>query len=222
MYPKKHRTSEVIKYYNQGSKINDVSKVTSSYKKYLQAEEKFLKKTIPEKARVLEIGAGDGRIIDSLNNGKRKITGIEIANLSFLKNKYKGNKNIKINKMDAHKLLFKNKSFDVCIIMYNSLGLMNNPLKVLKECKRVVNKKGQIILSTYTIDAEYALKERIKCFRKIAHKITKRDGFDFEVDHGIASHYFTIKELKTIFKKANVKPVYQPLSKLGCVWIITF
>ena len=122
--------------------------------------------------------------------------------------------------MDAHKLFFKDASFDVCLIMYNTLGLMHNPLKVLKECKRVTRKGGQIIISTYTMDEKYALKERIKCFTKIGHKVIKMHGLDFEINDGVASHYFKKSELKNLFKNAKLKPIYHPLTELGCFWIV--
>ncbi len=54
--------------------------------------------------------------------------------------------------MDAHKLIFRNNSFDFCLIMYNTLGLMHDPLKVLRACKKVVGKGGKIIISTYTMN----------------------------------------------------------------------
>jgi len=210
--------SKIIDYYNNSGKIIEVSNLTTSYKNYLKAEEDFLKKTIPERANILEIGAGQGRIIDVLNNGKRKITGIEIANASFLKNRYKHDKNITISKMDAHKLVFRNDSFDFCLIMYNTLGLMYNPLKVLKECKKIVGSGGKIVISTYTTEEEYVLKERMKCFTKLGHKIIKVRGLDFEINKGIASHYFKEDELKKLFKDAKLKTIYYHLTKLGCIW----
>ena len=81
--------SKIINYYNRSSKIINPSSLTPTYIRYLKAEETFLKKTIPNGVRILEIGAGHGRIIDSLNNGKREVIGIEIANTLSLKNKYK-------------------------------------------------------------------------------------------------------------------------------------
>ena len=211
---------KVIDYYNNSDKIIEVSNLTNSYKNYLKAEEDFLKKIIPERARILEIGSGRGRIIDVLNNGKRKITGIEIANIPFLKNKYKNEGNITILKMDAHKLIFRNNSFDFCLIMYNTLGLMYNPLKVLKECRKIVCKGGKIIISTYTTNEKYALKERMKCFTKLGYKIIKVHGLDFEINKGIASHYFKEDKLKKLFERAKLKSVYCPLTKLGCIWVI--
>ena len=44
-------------------------------------------------------------------------------------------------------------------MMYNTLGLMNNPIKVHKDCERVTCKNGKIIVSTYGIDKKYVLKE---------------------------------------------------------------
>ena len=122
--------------------------------------------------------------------------------------------------MDAHKLIFEDKFFDVCLIMYNTLGLMHNPLKILKECKRITRKGGIIVISTYAMDENYTLKERLKCFIKIGHKIIKMHGLDFEIDNGVASHYFTKNELKDLFKDAKLKPIYHSLTKLGCVWIL--
>jgi len=209
---------KVIKYYNNAAKIIDISGLTPSYKRWLKAEENILTRIVPEKATILEIGAGRGRIIDALNNGKREITGIEIANLSFLKNKYKNNRKIQILQMDAQNLLFKDNSFDICLMMYNTLGLMNNPIKVLKDCERVTCKNGKIIVSTYGIDKKYVLKERIKCFSKIGHKV-KVKGLQLEINNGVTSHYFKEDELKKLFRETKLKPGYYSLTNLGCIWI---
>ena len=213
--------AEVIKYYNHSPKTLEIASLTPSYKAWLEAEKGFLLKIIPEKCKVLEIGAGNGRIISLLNDKKRNITGIEIANLPFLKEAFKEEKNIKILKMDAHKLGFKDNSFDVCLIMYNTLGLIHNPLTVLKECKRVTKKGGKVIISTYALDEKYVLKERIKFFKHLGHSITKMHGFDFEVNNSVVSHYFKESELKQLFNVSDLNPKYYSLSKIGCVWVST-
>ncbi len=85
-------SSKIAGYYNYSTDILNSSKLTPSYKKWLKKEEEFLRKTIPKNSKILEIGAGTGRIIDALNNRKRQITGIDIANIPFLKKKYAKNK----------------------------------------------------------------------------------------------------------------------------------
>ncbi len=64
----KSNKSKIVDYYNSSGKIIEVSNFTIPYKNYLKAEEDFLKKIVPERASILEIGVGHGRIIDTLNN----------------------------------------------------------------------------------------------------------------------------------------------------------
>ncbi len=209
---------KIVNYYNKPSDILNAKKITKSYTSWLKAEEKKLNNLIPKTAKVLEIGAGTGRIIESLDNKLRKIFGIDITNIFYLKNKFKNNKNVKIFKMDAENLKFQDNSFDFCVIMYNTLGLMQHPEKVLQECKRVTKNNGFIILSTYEIDKKYTLNERIKCFSKLGHEV-KNYELQLEISNGVASHYFTKKELLELFKKVKLNFICSPLTKLGCMWL---
>ena len=190
-----------------------------SYRKWMKAEEKKLLKLVPKNAKVLEIGAGFGRIIDLLNNNKRKIMGIDLCNITYLKKKYYNNPNIKILRMNAEKLKFRQNTFDICTIMSNTLGLFLIPSKVLKECYRVTKPDGRIIISLYESNSNYVIKERMKFFTKAGYKV-KLDNNQLKVNNkGVSAYYFTKTELKNIFKENRLKFIYYPLTRLGCLWV---
>ena len=150
---------KVREYYDNSLKILDESGITPEYKNWIDTELIELEKIVSRDSKVLEVGAGNGRVMDKLDDGSREIIGIEIANLSNLRKKYLLSPSIKILEMDAENLSFEGDSFDFVIIAYNTLGLMENPLKVLQECKRVIRTKGKILISTYGLDGDYCLNE---------------------------------------------------------------
>ncbi len=87
----------------------------------------FIKNRV--KGKVLDVGCGTGIITSKI----KKAVGLDIS-IEMLK-QYRG---AKING-DAHKLPFKNKSFDQCISL-TVLQDVEEPVKVLREMKRVGKK----------------------------------------------------------------------------------
>ncbi|MEK6889201.1 MAG: methyltransferase domain-containing protein [Nanoarchaeota archaeon] len=108
-----------------------------------------LRKKLIGKARgkVLEIGIGTGRNLRYYNK-ECEIIGIDYSEemLKIAKKRAdKSKMNVKLIKMDAEKLNFRKVKFDSVV---DTLGLCtySNPIKVLKEMKRVVKKNGKILL----------------------------------------------------------------------------
>lgn len=153
-----------------------------------------------------------------LDNGKRRIVGINIADISNLNSKYQNNPNVEIISMDTKKLKFEKGSFDICTIMSNTIGLFKDPSKILNECRRITKPQGKIIISTYEKDAEYVLNERKEYFIKTGHEI-KIKGFQIKIKDGVCVCYFTFDKLEEIFKKSRLEFKYYPLTRLGCLWV---
>lgn len=108
---------------------------------------KEIEKEKPKK--ILDIGCGRGFYINafSLYSFPKEIHGVDINERYLLKAKrLSGDKRIKINKASIYKLPFKDNYFDF-IVCSEVLEHLKNDQKGLKELKRVLKKKGKIIIT---------------------------------------------------------------------------
>ena len=97
-----------------------------------------LKKALPKRGRGLEIGVGTGRFAAALDIKY----GIDPARNMIRIARQRG---IAARRGKGEKLLFRNASFDYIAIII-TLCFVKDPEKILKEAKRVLNKKGKIII----------------------------------------------------------------------------
>jgi len=100
--------------------------------------------------KVLDLATGRGEFINMLTNSLKdfeSITGIDTHEkaLKTAKNHFK-DKNIKFVKMDAYDITFPNESFDT-VSLSNSLHHFSNVEDILKNMKRVLKKKGHLIIN---------------------------------------------------------------------------
>ena len=102
----------------------------------------------PLKGNILEIGVGTGKNLPYYHK-EAKVTGIDLSPgmLSKAKERLKQlkNSNIKLIEMDAQNLKFKGNSFDYVICTF-VLCSVPDPVKALREMKRVCKKNGKIIM----------------------------------------------------------------------------
>jgi len=96
---------------------------------------------------VLEAACGSGIGLGYLARRAKRVIGGDIDEhiLSFAQEYYERRKNIQLYRFDAHKLPFKDTSFDV-IILYEAIYYLVHPEKFLVECRRVLKKKGTLII----------------------------------------------------------------------------
>lgn len=112
----------------------------------------FLKSKFKKFKRVLDCGCGYGRSMKILKNKFEIIVGVDISKRAIKKaSKYITDENKKRGKIafinaDIENLPFKDKSFDL-IISIESLPYTNNTQRYLKEIKRVLDRKGILIIS---------------------------------------------------------------------------
>ena len=96
---------------------------------------------------ILDIGCGIGRVTSEINKLGYNVIGIDNAPKLIEKAK-RLHKHIKLKVMDATELDFKNNSFDIVYLGYNTIDYTDR-LKVLKEVYRVLKKGGLIIYSSH-------------------------------------------------------------------------
>lgn len=96
---------------------------------------------------VLEVACGAGQGLGYLAKTANKVVGIDIEekNLSYARETYKDRKNIELHIMDAHKLLFNDKSFDV-ILIYEAIYYLQRPEVFLNACTRLLRKNGVLLI----------------------------------------------------------------------------
>jgi 2-polyprenyl-3-methyl-5-hydroxy-6-metoxy-1,4-benzoquinol methylase len=104
---------------------------------------KFLKKLI-ENVKTLDMGAADGKLTQQLVDSK-KVTAID-----FYKDEIRNNPAKRKVIGDITRMPFKNNQFDQVLLfeVLEHQTTADNRIKILTEAKRVLRKKGTLILST--------------------------------------------------------------------------
>ncbi|WP_432666720.1 class I SAM-dependent methyltransferase [Wukongibacter baidiensis] len=121
-------------------------------KQYLDAEISFVRDNLTGSERVLELGAGYGRIVKELAGNCKSIVGIDISDESVsLGNEYlKDNSNAEMVAMDVHNLTFEEK-FDVVCCLQNGLSAMKiTSSDLIEKILGMVVNGGKVYFSTYS------------------------------------------------------------------------
>ncbi len=119
---------------------------------YFDAEISYVRNGLNGNEKVLELGAGYGRIMIQLAPYCKSIVGIDISenNVLFGKEYLKDTKNAQIKVVDVHKLEFKEK-FDVILCLQNGLSAMKvEPNTFVKKALEMLNNGGRAYFSTYS------------------------------------------------------------------------
>lgn len=113
----------------------------------------YFASTFSERKDVLEVACGGGQGLGYLARRAKRVVGGDIDEhiLSFAQEHYKGRNNIQLYRFDAHKLSFKDASFDV-VILYEAIYYLAHPKKFLAECRRVLRKGGILLICTANKD----------------------------------------------------------------------
>lgn len=127
----------------------------------------ILKKHIEKGKRILEVGCATGYVQNKLDKG---VIGIDLTHSLLKKNKSK------VVCADALSIPFRDNSFDF-VYSVNVLEHMDNPDKMIKECKRAAKKNGKIILITPNGDMEFVLDAAEKLKLKLPEGPHKFLGF---------------------------------------------
>lgn len=145
-------------------------------------EKKVLKKLV-RKSSVLDVGCGTGRHVRFLRALGNKVVGIDYS-INMIKEARKMSKdNYVIG--DARFLPFKEKAFDFCVCLGNTIGSINNYKMAIKELIRVARKR--IIIE----------------FRHGSDKSEKRNIFG----DAYITRSWSEGEAKSIFTKKEIKKI---------------
>jgi len=143
-------TKEVKKKYNRFSLIYNLVEWPIEKLLFHRWRKNLLDKI---EGKVLEIGIGTGKNLPYYNFRKVELVGIDISNKMLEKAQRKVGKNrkkIKLQLIDSERLPFKNDSFDYIVNTFLLCSVPNQE-KMLKEMRRVVKKKGKIIMLEHVL-----------------------------------------------------------------------
>jgi len=169
--------------------------------------EEYAKFTRPG-MKILDLGCGNGRLIELLKDRKIDYTGIDNSKelIGLAKGKYPNQKFLIGNALN---LPFKNNSFDVIysIAVFHHIPSKKLRLKFLKEARRVLKKDGKIVLTVWNLWQRKYLSSIVKYSLL---KLTGKSKLDFgdlyipwQNKYQRYHHAFTKRELVKLFKKAG-------------------
>ncbi|ODU57755.1 MAG: methylase [Clostridium sp. SCN 57-10] len=137
-------------------------------RQYLQAEIDFVKERLAKAQRVLELGAGYGRIVKELAPYCGEIVGIDISkdSVELGKNYLKDCPNAAMVVMDVHKMEFE-QPFDVVLCLQNGLSAMRADSAVIQAVLNTLSPGGTAYFSSYS---EHFWNWRLAWFEEQAEK----------------------------------------------------
>ena len=154
------------------------------------SELEVIKKVLPKEGKGLEIGVGTGRFAAPLGIA----IGVDPSENMLNVARQRG-VNVRLGFGEC--LPFKNTTFDYVAIII-TLCFVQDPLKVLREARRVLKKKGKIVIGI--IDKNSFLGKFYQRNRSLFYN---------------RAHFFTVVEIKDLLKKVGFNKfcVYQTISK---------
>ncbi len=120
---------------------------------YLEAEIEFVLEKIHPRDIVVELGCGYGRVLARLAKKAPRVVGIDtsIASLQLAQDELRGVSNCSLAAMDAVRLGFRDKVFDVVICIQNGISAFHvNQKDLIRESIRVAKPGGIVLLSSYS------------------------------------------------------------------------
>lgn len=133
-------------------------------KQYLEAEIQHVLKKIDSSHIVLELGCGYGRVVERLAQKARRVVGIDTsrASLSLARERLSHLSNCSFLQMDAVRLGFADRSFDLVACIQNGISAFKvDPKELVKESLRVTRIGGELLFSSYS---EKFWKDRLEWF----------------------------------------------------------
>lgn len=153
--------------------------------------------------KILDVGCASGRMTNEISKifPKAKITGVDVYSkaINFGRHNYS---HIKFLVADAHKLPFKDKTFDL-IVCYETIEHVIEPTQILREIRRVMDGSGQAIIAMDSGNLMFRIVWWI--WEKTAGKVWQ----------GAHLHPFKHEELENAIKKSGLKILKKHFSHFG-------
>ena len=176
----------------QDKNINDVGSIKRARRKMMPdniRRYEFIKKIIPKKSRVLEIGSGHGFFLEIM-----KTNGFDIIGYDISKEKRKYSKkvtDVPVYDININEKIPSDNKFDI-VVLFHTLEHITDPITLLKNIKKLLKPKGKILIEVPNSD-DFHLK---------LNKFYKE--FYWERAH---IHYFNPKILKNVIQKSSFKNI---------------
>lgn len=118
---------------------------------YLEAEIDYVRKGLRRTHRVLELGAGYGRIVRELAPHCAHVTGMDISeqNVELGRHYLRDHPNASMVVMDVHQMSF-GEPFDVILCLQNGLSAMRADLPVVRRTLELLTLGGTAYFSSYS------------------------------------------------------------------------
>ena len=176
----------------QSKNINDVGSIKRARRKMMPDTTRryqFIKKIIPKKSRVLEIGSGHGFFLEIMKTNGFDIIGYDISKEQ--RKKSKKITNVPVYDVNMSEKISLGDKFDI-VISFHTLEHIADPITLLKNIKKLLKPKGKILIEVPNSD-DFHLK---------LNKFYKE--FYWERAH---IHYFNPKILKNVIQKSGFKNI---------------
>lgn len=192
----------------------------------LEVELDFLRRALEGTGRVLEIGCGDGRLLESLRDTGREWVGLDLMEsyLRYARGQRQLAPGTGFVASRAGTLPFADASFDAVVCAQNTFGLLGDEKRpALREAARVIRPGGCLLFVVYS---EYSVVPRIEWYsemnrrgmmspldwaRSTAELLTTGDGY--------GSECFRREHLEELFSTAGLTPRIEPLGEI--YWSVT-
>ncbi|MFW6323425.1 MAG: class I SAM-dependent methyltransferase [Desulfovibrionales bacterium] len=131
-------------------------------------------------SRLLEVGCGTGRQLSLLSKLGIDLTGVDVSPAMIRKAKRQTPKSVTLLVQDASELPFSAGSFD-CVLLSLILHEMNDAtrLKVLTDCRRVLDKSGEALVLEYLIPSSLPARASMIPIHAIERMAGKRHYANF-------------------------------------------
>ncbi|MCX6796645.1 MAG: class I SAM-dependent methyltransferase [Candidatus Falkowbacteria bacterium] len=186
-------------------------------KKHLWPELVNLTSQVKNNALVLDIGCGNGRLLEAFQDKKINYLGVDKSRklIALAKEKYAKHKFVTGDILDLGKLPEINFDYVFCIAVLQHIPGKNLQIDALKQLRNKISDKGEIIIVVWNMWAQKKFRNLIikffllKLIRK--NKMDLGDVlFDWKNAQGLRVskryyHAFRKGELKRVIKKAGLK-----------------
>jgi ubiquinone/menaquinone biosynthesis C-methylase UbiE len=182
---------------------------TPAYAELFVREKAFLLSHVPEGARVLDVGCGEGKNMKIALERTPHVTGVDVdpKAVADAQENFADKTGVSVQEVDGATLPFPDHSFDVVTLLMTLPNLEEKKVVVLREADRVLRDDGVFLLSTF---AETAFDERMNIYRQVNVPIKEIRGTTVVFDESLGanvSEQFSLEELEQLGDEAGLQLV---------------